>query len=93
MVLEVVPKAVSKGSALRHFMATPPFAGRRPVMIGDDAGDLSALRAAEALGGAGLRVGGEFFESRSAEFQGTAAVRQWLAQVADQFEERRTGVP
>ena len=92
MVLEVVPKAVSKGSALRHFMATPPFAGRRAVMIGDDAGDLSALRAAEALGGAGLRVGGEFFESRSAEFQGTAAVRQWLAQVADHCEERRTGV-
>lgn len=82
MVAEAIPRAVSKGAALRDFMQRPPFAGRRPIMIGDDSGDLSAFEAAENLGGKGLRVAGEYFASAVADFSGTAEVRQWLGQLA-----------
>ena len=78
-VLDVVPKAHSKGTGLAWLMRLPAFKGRRPVMIGDDHGDEPALRAAERLGGHGLRVAGEHF--RTGEFPGPAGVRAWLARL------------
>ncbi len=83
MVVELVDSNTSKGAALQSFMRRPPFDGRRPVMIGDDVGDLAAFEAAEALGGRGLRVGGEFFDPMAAEFTGTTEVRRWLGELAD----------
>lgn len=78
MVIEVARPDVTKGWALRFFMSRPPFAGRRPVMIGDDFVDLKAFEAAQALDGVGLRVAGEFFSRAQADFSGTTAVREWL---------------
>ena len=78
-VLDVVPRAHSKGTGLAWLMRLPAFKGRRPVMIGDDHGDEPALRAAERLGGHGLRVAGEHF--RTGEFPGPAGVRAWLARL------------
>ena len=54
---ELKPLAANKGSALRHFMAEPPFAGRRPVYFGDDTTDEYAFEAANQLGGVSVRVG------------------------------------
>ncbi len=78
-VLDVVPKAHSKGTGLTRLMALPTFHGRRPLMIGDDHGDEPALHAAERLGGIGLRVAGEHFGSDGADFASPASVRSWLA--------------
>lgn len=58
MVSEVALAGVDKGAALTAFMAAPPFAGRRPIAAGDDATDEDAFRAAQALGGFGVRIGG-----------------------------------
>ncbi len=91
MLVEAVPRSISKGAALRGFMRRPPFAGRLPVMIGDDSGDLAAFEAAEALGGKGLRVAGEFFSSGDAHFSGTAAVRQWLEQLSGRISAPQQG--
>jgi trehalose 6-phosphate phosphatase len=77
-VLDVVHKAYSKGTGLAWLMGLPIFQGRRPVMIGDDHGDEPALRAAERLGGIGLKVAGEHFGD-DADFDGPASVRAWLA--------------
>lgn len=56
-VIEARPEGVEKGRALTGLMARAPFSGRRPVMVGDDLTDESAMRAAMALGGAGVKVG------------------------------------
>jgi trehalose 6-phosphate phosphatase len=71
MAWEVVPRGADKGQAVDRLMARPPFAGRVPVYIGDDVTDEDAIRAAQLLGGVGLRVQDAF---------GTPAdVRAWLA--------------
>jgi trehalose 6-phosphate phosphatase len=81
-VLEIVPEGYSKATALRRLMTLSPFHGRRPVMIGDDACDQSALLAARRLGGLGLSVAGEHFSTARADFDGAAGVRSWLRGLA-----------
>jgi trehalose 6-phosphate phosphatase len=70
MAWELRPKGADKGTAVRTLMARAPFAGRLPIFIGDDVTDEDGIAAAQALGGAGLRVPEAF---------GTPeAVRAWL---------------
>jgi trehalose 6-phosphate phosphatase len=84
-VLEAVPRGFSKGQALIDFMSRPPFKGRRPLMIGDDVGDETALEAAEALSGMGLMVAGEHFAMAEADFGGVTEVRRWLGLLAERL--------
>jgi len=70
--VELRPRGVSKGAALRRLMDAEPFAGRQPVFVGDDVTDEDAIAAARELGGVGLHVGRDFAGS-------PAAVRAWLA--------------
>lgn len=81
MVYEIIPRHYSKGQALEFLLKLPEFAGRRPVMIGDDAPDVSALTAATRLGGLGLKVAGEYFAADKADFKSTQQVRHWLSQI------------
>lgn len=81
-VIEAVPSGYSKGTALTHIASLPPFAGRLPVMIGDDVGDESAFMAAESLGGVALRVAGEHFSAEAADFDSVRSVRAWLEALA-----------
>src|SRR5215510_14641167 len=90
-VLEAVPRGFSKGHALTEIMRLPPFQGRRPLMIGDDVGDETALSAAEAMNGMGLKVAGEHFTQREADFGGVSQVRQWLALLAERLARTATG--
>jgi trehalose 6-phosphate phosphatase len=84
-VLEIVPRHVSKGAALETIMGLPAFAGRRPIMIGDDIPDISAFEAADRLGGRGLKVAGEQFSRGEAQFSGPAEVRAWLVSLAERL--------
>ncbi len=74
MAWEIRPRGADKGSAVEALMAEPPFAGRQPIFIGDDVTDEDGMRAARALGGAGLRVDECFGDP--------AGVRAWLAHAA-----------
>lgn len=70
MALEVRPRGLDKGSAVRQLTRCPPFQGRTPVFVGDDITDEDGIRACLLMGGKGLRV--------PSDFGGPAAVRDWL---------------
>ncbi|APE45610.1 trehalose-phosphatase (plasmid) [Sulfitobacter alexandrii] len=57
MVSELTARDYSKGTALYQIINHPGFAGRRPVAVGDDASDETAIRAARRIGGIGLAIG------------------------------------
>jgi trehalose 6-phosphate phosphatase len=57
MVYEARPIGFDKGAALRAFMQEEPFQGRTPIFIGDDRTDEDAFRAAQELGGVGIKLG------------------------------------
>ena len=56
-VFELRTPGPDKGGAVRAFMSEAPFAGARPLYLGDDLTDESAFRAVAALGGFGVLVG------------------------------------
>lgn len=80
-IFEARPRGVHKGGALRALMQRPPFAGRRPVYVGDDATDEDGIRAAQQLGGLGIKVG-EGASDAAGRLDDPAAVRAWLAAIA-----------
>ncbi|MBV7484750.1 trehalose-phosphatase [Bordetella sp. BOR01] len=57
MVFELRPHGIDKGTALRAFMRDAPFAGRTPVMVGDDLTDEAAFIAAAQDGGHAIKIG------------------------------------
>ncbi len=79
-VFEARPRNVNKGKALSALMRRPPFAGRRPLYVGDDATDEDGIRAAQALGGVGIKVG-EGDSDAALRLENPAAVRAWLAAI------------
>jgi trehalose 6-phosphate phosphatase len=79
MVLELVPSGASKGRAIHALMQEAPFAGRRPVFIGDDTTDEDGFRVVNALGGTSIRVGGRDGSVALHTLADVDAVRQWLA--------------
>ena len=71
MAFEVRHRTLTKATAVTSFMPRPPFSGRVPVFVGDDVTDEDGFRAAEAMGGLGLRVQ-DVFGGQPAQ------VRRWL---------------
>ena len=57
MVMELRPPGPTKGDSVKAFMAEPPFAGARPIFLGDDFTDEDGFEAADRLGGFGVLVG------------------------------------
>jgi len=82
-VAELRTPGGDKGDALIAFMAEPPFAGARPIMVGDDLTDEAAFRAAAALGGFGVLVGPDRQTAARHRLNDVEAVLGWLAASAE----------
>jgi len=80
-VFELVPRGLSKATAIASFLSQAPYQGRLPVVIGDDVGDTPALAYAREAGGIAMTVAGEHFPLASATFSDTASVRAWLREI------------
>jgi trehalose 6-phosphate phosphatase len=78
MVEELRTPGASKGDSVRAFMSAPPFAGAVPVFVGDDATDEVGFKAAQALGGAGVRIGASRATAAQYSLAGVEAALEWL---------------
>jgi trehalose 6-phosphate phosphatase len=83
LVFELKAPGSDKGRALCRLMEQPPFAGTRPIFLGDDLTDEHGFKAARALGGAGVLVGDERETAALYRLPGVASVKQWLDRVAE----------
>jgi trehalose 6-phosphate phosphatase len=83
MVAELRPAGSGKGAAVGRLMAEPPFAGARPVFVGDDLTDEDAFGAAASLGGDGVLVGPPRPTAARWRLDGVADVHAWLEAALD----------
>ena len=88
-VLELKPRGVNKGEAIRTFMQEPPFANKTPVFIGDDLTDESGFQVINAMGGYAVKVGQGETEAKW-RLEGVAAVHQWLLELIDDPSQKGT---
>lgn len=77
MVFEIKPTGKNKGNAIADFMAEPPFRGRTPIFIGDDATDEHGFAVVNELGGISIKVGEGSTMARW-RISGVEVVRSWL---------------
>lgn len=86
-VIEIKPRGFDKGSGLQDLMSFAPFAGRRPVFVGDDVTDEAAFAVLPRFSGIGVSVGG-IVPGASFNFDGPKDVRLWLQRLSDRQEVR-----
>ncbi len=80
-VIEVKQPSFNKGTAVRELMRHAPFAGRKPVFIGDDVTDDAAFAVLPEFGGIGFSVGREV-QGLAGVFDAPGDVRRWLGEMA-----------
>lgn len=77
--LEFLPTKALKSAAIRRFMDSPPFAGRRPVFIGDDVSDESGFEHVNEVGGVSIRVRPNGRTAARYAIEDVRGVRRWIA--------------
>lgn len=77
MVFELKPGGRDKGTAIADFMSEPPFAGRLPVFVGDDATDEDGFAVVNIAGGHSIKVGDGNSLARW-RLADANSVRRWL---------------
>jgi trehalose 6-phosphate phosphatase len=81
-VIEIKPIGFNKGSAVRQLMRQAPFAGRRPIFIGDDTTDESAFAVMPEFEGLSFSVG-RMVANVKGHFKAPEDVRRWLHGLAE----------
>jgi trehalose 6-phosphate phosphatase len=80
LVLEIKQAGFNKMTGVRKLMACPPFAGRRPIFIGDDITDLGVFAIMPEFKGIGISVGKRIPGTFS--FERPSDVRYWLERIS-----------
>lgn len=78
MVEELRTPGPTKGDSVAAFLEAPPFAGARPVFLGDDATDEHGFEAVQAHGGLGILVGAGRPTAARRRLKGVEEVLAWL---------------
>jgi trehalose 6-phosphate phosphatase len=78
MVVELTMPGSDKGNAVNRFMSMPPFAGSRPLFVGDDVTDEDAFAAVRRFDGGGILVGPMRATHALWRLDDVAAVHRWL---------------
>lgn len=81
-VAELRNPGAGKGSAIRAFMAEPPFVGATPIYLGDDLTDEDGFAAVAALGGIGVLVGAARPTKATRRLADVDAALAWLSAAA-----------
>jgi trehalose 6-phosphate phosphatase len=81
LVVEVKQPGLTKATAVRELMTHPPFAGRRPIFVGDDVTDLSVFDIVPDLCGTGASVG-RVVPGIQCYFEQPSDVRHWLERIS-----------
>ena len=81
-VVELKPAGKDKGRAVLEFMGEPPFAGRTPAFVGDDASDEFGFATVNELGGHSIKVGAGDTVARW-RLDNVKAVQEWLRSISD----------
>lgn len=84
MVFEIAPQSHHKGQAIAAMMEREPFAGRRPVFVGDDVTDEDGFRIVNEMQGVSVRVGDDPGSAAECTLESVAAVRRWLETIVNQ---------
>lgn len=83
MVIEAKLPSVDKGRALLRLMQESPFAGRKPLMVGDDTTDEAAFLQANEMNGSSVKIGpGPSCAALRLDEQGD--LEGWLGRFRDQ---------
>jgi trehalose 6-phosphate phosphatase len=80
-VVEIKKLGFNKGTAIRELMSHPPFAGRRPVFVGDDTTDETAFAVMPEFDGLAVSVG-RMVPGVAKRFETPSDVRRWLERIA-----------
>jgi trehalose 6-phosphate phosphatase len=80
-VVEIKKAGFSKATGVRDLMKRAPFAGRRPIFIGDDTTDEYVFAIMPEYNGLAFSVG-DSVGGVDGHFEGPPAVRDWLANIA-----------
>ncbi len=81
-VVELKPAGLDKGIAISEFMVEAPFAGRRPVFIGDDRTDEYGFDVINRLGGVSIKVGRGATQATFG-LPDVRSVRAWISSLRD----------
>jgi trehalose 6-phosphate phosphatase len=81
-VVELKPAGADKGRALAALLASAPFAGRQPWMLGDDLTDEHAFEEVNGRGGVSVIVGARRPTHANFSLDDPRAVRAWLRGLA-----------
>jgi trehalose 6-phosphate phosphatase len=80
-MVEFKQPGFNKGTGVRALMDHAPFAGRRPIFIGDDVTDEDAAAVMPEFGGIAYAVGRDI-AGATRMFENPAEVRRWLSAIA-----------
>lgn len=83
MIVEILPAAADKGSAIAKLMQQVPFAGRIPLFAGDDTTDEDGFIAVNGMSGISIKIGHGPSSARFG-FDEPEDFRAWLATLVQQ---------